>query len=69
MDFCIGATLPKWPLVCAGITPIEGFDASEYPTRFAGEIKTFDVEDYITAKEARRLDTCWKYTLVAGASV
>lgn len=49
-----------------GISLIEGFDASEYPTRFAGEIKNFDTEDLIPPKEARRLDTCWKYTLVSG---
>jgi len=50
----------------SGISLIEGFDASEYPTRFAGEIKNFDTEDLIPPKEARRLDTCWKYTLVSG---
>jgi len=50
----------------SGISAVEGFDVADYPTRFAGEIKNFDVEGYIPPKEARRLDQCWKYTLVSG---
>ena len=38
------------------IGPITGFDVSAYPTRFAGEVRGFAVEDYLPAKEARRMD-------------
>ena len=36
-----------------GVGPIDFFDASEYPTRIAAEIKDFDPEDYMDKKEAR----------------
>ena len=38
------------------IGPITGFDVTAYPTRFAGEVRGFAVEDYLPAKEARRMD-------------
>ncbi|GAQ87172.1 3-ketoacyl-acyl carrier protein synthase [Klebsormidium nitens] len=50
----------------SGITEIDRFDASKFPTRFAGQIKNFDVENEIDGKNARRLDDCLKYGLVAG---
>jgi len=50
----------------SGITAVTGFDASELPTRFAGEIKDFDVEGLVPPKDARRVDPCWRYTLVSG---
>ncbi len=40
----------------SGIGPITSFDASEYPVRFAGEVKDFDPEAYIERREARRMD-------------
>jgi 3-oxoacyl-[acyl-carrier-protein] synthase II len=50
----------------SGITPIQGFDCSEYPTRFAGQIHGFDSGDYIEKKQARRLDPYARYAIVAG---
>jgi len=50
----------------SGVSKIERFDASEYPTDFAAEIKGFDDEGMLDAKSARRLDDCLKYSLVAG---
>lgn len=43
--------------------------SDEYPTRFAGEIKSFDSEGLIAKKMERRLDKSIKYTLVAGKKV
>lgn len=50
----------------SGITPIGGFDCSEYPTRFAGQIHNFDAGEYIEKKQARRLDPYARYAIVAG---
>lgn len=50
----------------SGISNIERWDASEYTTRFAGEIKDFQVGDYVNKKMARRMDDVIKYTIVAG---
>lgn len=50
----------------SGISMIEKFDASEYPTKFAGEIKDFDVGDYMQKKQARRVDPFISYAIVAG---
>lgn len=40
----------------SGIGPIEQFDASELPVRFAGEVKGFDPEDHLPKRETRRFD-------------
>lgn len=50
----------------SGVSEIEGFDTSEHPTRFAGQIKGFHGEGYINRKMERRLDDYIKYILVAG---
>ncbi|GCE08502.1 beta-ketoacyl-ACP synthase II [Dictyobacter aurantiacus] len=40
----------------SGISPISNFDASDYPVRFAGEVKNFDASPYMDRKEIRRSD-------------
>lgn len=50
----------------SGITNIEGFDATEYSTRFAGEIKSLDASPYIAKKWENRVDKVIKYMMVAG---
>lgn len=50
----------------SGVVPIEEFPCSEYPTRFAGAIRNFDVGDYMDKKQARRVDPFIRYTMVAG---
>jgi len=57
-----------WDAICngrSGIGPITAFDVSELGTRIAGEIKDFEVADYISAKEARRYDRFMHYGLAA----
>ena len=50
----------------SGITLIDRFDASKFPTRFAGQIKDFSSQGYIDGKNDRRLDDCLRYCLVSG---
>ncbi len=40
----------------SGIDTVKRFDASNLSVRFAGEVKGFNIEDYIPAKEARHMD-------------
>ncbi len=48
-----------------GIDTITRFDASAFACRFAGEVKGFNVEDYLPGKEARHMDTFIHFGLAA----
>nr|WP_284504818.1 beta-ketoacyl-ACP synthase II [Caballeronia sp. INDeC2] len=50
----------------SGIANITKFDATNFSTRFAGEVKDFNIEDYMPAKEARHMDTFIHYGFAAG---
>lgn len=49
----------------SGISQITKFDASAFASTIAGEVKDFNVEDFIPAKDARRMDTFIQYGLAA----
>jgi len=49
----------------SGVSTIDAFDVSEYPTRIAAEIKDWDPETYIDRKEARRMDRYVQFAVAA----
>ena len=49
----------------SGIGPITRFDASAMSCRIVGEVKNFDLESYISAKEARTMDRFIHYGIAA----
>jgi 3-oxoacyl-[acyl-carrier-protein] synthase II len=50
----------------SGIGSITKFDTTTFPVRFAGEVKNFDVTQYISAKDARRMGEFIHFGLAAG---
>jgi 3-oxoacyl-[acyl-carrier-protein] synthase II len=52
----------------SGIGPITRFDATDFPTRIAGEVRNFDPLNFVDKKEARRLDPYLQYA-IAGATL
>ncbi|SCK19583.1 beta-ketoacyl-ACP synthase II [Vogesella sp. LIG4] len=49
----------------SGITAITRFDASDVACQIAGEVKDFDITQYIPAKDARRMDAFIHYGIAA----
>ena len=66
----VGNSIPEaWGNLVAGRTGIGDvtrFDTTGFSCRFAGEVKGFDVEQYMPAKEARHMDTFIHYGMAAG---
>lgn len=50
----------------SGISEIEAFDCSNYPTKIAGEIKSFSTDGWVAPKLAKRMDRFMLYMLTAG---
>lgn len=49
----------------SGIRNIEHFDTESFATRFAGLVPEFDIADYLSPKDARKMDVFIQYGLVA----
>lgn len=57
-----------WSSLIAGRSGIENithFDATEYPVRFAGEVKNFNPEKFIIKKEVKKMDVFIHYAIAA----
>ncbi len=58
-----------WDNICngrSGIGPVTNFDTTGFATTIAGEVRDFDVTDYLTPKDARKMDPFIHYGLAAG---
>jgi 3-oxoacyl-[acyl-carrier-protein] synthase II len=66
----VGSTVPAaWESVVngkSGIGPITRMDVSAFPVRFGGAVHGFDVNQYISVKDARRMDEFMQYGVAAG---
>ena len=66
----VGNTVPEaWQNVLAGksgITRVTRFDPSRLNCQIAGEVKDFEVTQYLSAKEARRMDRFIHFGMAAG---
>ncbi len=66
----VGSTVEKaWKAILAGqsgIGPVQRFDVSAFPVRFAGEVRDLDLEYYFDPKEVRRMDDFMHYGVAAG---
>jgi 3-oxoacyl-[acyl-carrier-protein] synthase II len=66
----VGSTVQSaWDAIlrgASGIGPVTRFDVSAFPVRFGGQVRDFDVGQYITPKDARRMDEFMHYGVAAG---
>lgn len=52
----------------SGVSMIENFDISEYPTKIAAEVKNWDPEQYVERKDARKMDRFVQFAVAASLS-
>jgi 3-oxoacyl-[acyl-carrier-protein] synthase II len=50
----------------SGIAPLTHFDVSEFSVRFGGSIRDFDITEYISGKDAKKMDPFIHYGIAAG---
>jgi 3-oxoacyl-[acyl-carrier-protein] synthase II len=66
----VGLTVPEtWENIVSGksgIRPITSFDVSAFPVRFGGSVQNFDITEYVSKKDARKMDTFIHYGVAAG---
>lgn len=66
----VGNTVDEsWKSILSGVSgmaPIEFFDTSAYATKFSASVKNFSIEDYISKKDARKMDVFIHYGIAAG---
>ena len=67
----VGSTIESaWNTIIegkSGIGPITRFDVSAFPVRFGGAVAGFTAEDYLTAKDLRKMDPFMHYGFAAAA--
>jgi 3-oxoacyl-[acyl-carrier-protein] synthase II len=67
----VGSTVESaWANVVAGVSgigPITRYDPTEFPCRFGGAVQGFQLEKYLSPKDARRMDEFMHYGIAAGA--
>lgn len=65
----VGNDVPSaWDAICngrSGIGPVEAFDPERFPARIAGEVRDFDVGEYLAPKESRKCDPFIHYGMAA----
>jgi 3-oxoacyl-[acyl-carrier-protein] synthase II len=49
----------------SGVSLIESFDASQFPVRFGGEIKTFQASKYLDQRQSKRMDRFTQFAMAA----
>ncbi len=57
-----------WRNILAGVSgagPVEDFDTTDYPTKIWAKVKNLNIEDYVSLKDARKMDLFTQYGLVA----
>lgn len=65
----VGLDVPSsWEAILAGksgAAPVDTFDTTGFPVTFAAMVKGFDITNYLSAKEARKMDTFIHYGIAA----
>jgi len=66
----VGNTVAEsWSNLLAGVSGaamVDAFDTTGYATRFSASVKNFDVSEYMSAKDARKMDTFIHFGVAAG---